>query len=293
MKSTVYLVLGVVLVGLGVLLPLAARISGAQLEHTGPAILAVVFGATFVLKYRTAKIVERVKKDEERRSRTKGWPDSAVWAALKSEVTLKTKDGAIHVWTVPCGELDIPGGRLAACDPVVGLYEELPFVTVPKGRFPVVVTMADVSKELNKSHLREAYASVVFSIGVEVRRECLVPTKGGPKPYVDDGMFIGFGVDSGTACFVDPTVVEPCMPEDQGSWLAGTFEGPNPDSWFSRMDSDEIRKGIANIVLPRATHGENIVIFHSGWGDGSYPLVGGYDKQGGLVAVHIDFGVVP
>jgi hypothetical protein len=112
-------------------------------------------------------------------------------------------------------------------------------------------------------------------------------------PFVDEGMSTGFGVDSGTACFVDPTVVTPCMPEDQESWLASTFEGPNADSWFCRVDSEEIRKGVANIILPRATHGENIVIFRSGWGDGSYPLVGGYDKHGELVAVHIDFGVVP
>jgi hypothetical protein len=55
------------------------------------------------------------------------------------------------------------------------------------------------------------------------------------------------------------------------------------------MDNpDHIRAGLANIPLPLATEGTNIVISHSGWGDGFYPVVGGYDATGGLVAVHID-----
>ena len=35
------------------------------------------------------------------------------------------------------------------------------------------------------------------------------------------------------------------------------------------------------------------MIIHSGWGDGTYPLIGGYDANGELVAVHIDLFVVP
>jgi hypothetical protein len=55
------------------------------------------------------------------------------------------------------------------------------------------------------------------------------------------------------------------------------------------MDSpDHIRAGIANIRLPNATDDANIVICHSGWGDGFYPVVGGYDAAGSLVGVHID-----
>ena len=76
------------------------------------------------------------------------------------------------------------------------------------------------------------------------------------------------------------------------AWHPDLFED-GPDSWFAQMDNpDIIRDGIANIPLPLAKHNENIVIFHSGWGDGSYPVVGGYDAAGKLSAVHIDFMVV-
>jgi hypothetical protein len=71
------------------------------------------------------------------------------------------------------------------------------------------------------------------------------------------------------------------------------FDNGLPDSWFNQMDDpDNIREGIANIVLPGARDGENIVIVHSGWGDGMYPVVGSFDASDRLVAVHIDFQVV-
>jgi hypothetical protein len=58
-------------------------------------------------------------------------------------------------------------------------------------------------------------------------------------------------------------------------------------------DPTHIRVGLANIQLPLAQNSENIVIIHSGWGDGSYPVVGSFDASNGLLAIHIDFFVVP
>jgi Protein of unknown function (DUF4241) len=57
-------------------------------------------------------------------------------------------------------------------------------------------------------------------------------------------------------------------------------------------DPAHIRAGIANLPLPLARDGENLVLFHSGWGDGVYPVVGGYDAAGKLVAVHVDLLVI-
>ena len=58
------------------------------------------------------------------------------------------------------------------------------------------------------------------------------------------------------------------------------------------MDSAEhLVAGCANIVMPLATAGENVILSHSGWGDGLYPVVGSYDATGRLLAVHIDLQV--
>lgn len=222
------------------------------------------------------------------------WPNHPTWAALKNEETIQTADGPRFLWTVPCGDLWLPSGRLVACDPFVFLMESNnSYVPVPKGRFPVFVTLADVSKAQDRSHVREAYASIIFSPAKETHRKALCLAKDGEKrPEPKGDQFAGFGVDAGTACFVDDSVVGSCMP-DPKTWFEDLFENPKPESWFNRMDDpNHIRAGIANIILPLAKNGENLILFHSGWGDGVYPVVGSFDSSGQLLAAHIDFFVM-
>jgi hypothetical protein len=215
------------------------------------------------------------------------------WLALADGAELRAADGAVwRLSVVDCGELVLPTGRLGACDPFSDLERspEDPSVEVPPGSYPVRVTLADVSGKGDGSHIREAYASLLLGGDPEVRRAYL----------------FGFGVDAGTACLVDAgTVMSAMPPRERGSgpddwrdsWDA-VFTGygqrrAKRGSWVDRMDDrGHIRDGIANVVLPLARAGENIILIHSGWGDGGYPVVGGYDAAGTLVAVHVDLFVV-
>jgi hypothetical protein len=168
-----------------------------------------------------------------------------------------------------------------------------PEVAVPNGRFPVVVTLADVSHEQDGSHIREAYASLVLREGPEAYRKPLVPLAPGERaPVLAAEEYHGFGVDAGTACFVDAVSLQSAMPPE-ADWQE-LFDDGTPSCWFSRMDDPaHIRDGIANISLPLAANGENLILFHSGWGDGIYPVIAGYSAQDQLLAVHVDFLVVP
>lgn len=222
------------------------------------------------------------------------WPNHEGWSALKDGLTIETGDGLRTLSTVACGELALPSGRLVACDPFVGLSPTgTPFVETPRGKFPVTVTLADVSEKQDATHLREAYASITFSNTAEAYRKPIVPAGDGEaRPDLKADEFIGFGVDAGTACFVDETFLATCMPEP-GTWYESLFENEREDCWFRRMDDPaHIRVGIANIALPLAKNGENLILFHSGWGDGYYPVVGSFDSTGQLMGVHIDFLVV-
>jgi hypothetical protein len=222
------------------------------------------------------------------------WPNGPEWSALKNDHTIQTEKGPRYLWTVACGELLMPSGRLVACDPFVFLEaSNNRHVVVPRGRFPVIVTMADVSAAQDRSHVREAYASILFSPAVEAYRKALPLAKEGEeRPELEGDEFVGFAVDAGTACFVDDAVVGPCMPAPE-TWYEDLFENSNPDCWFNRMDDPEhIQEGIANIALPLAKNGENLIMFHSGWGDGVYPVVGSFDQAHSLLAVHIDFSVI-
>jgi hypothetical protein len=224
------------------------------------------------------------------------YPNASFWSALDAGRRVPADDGRHYILSVvDCGFLHLPTGRLTVCDPFAVLQKGYNLcVQVPPGRYRALVTLADVSEAGDASHIREAYATLMLDeAAVEATRRIITPCENAAcLPEMDDeGGYFGFPVDAGTACLVDQGAVDTLMPD--GDWFAGLFDNGTSESWFARMDDpDHIREGLANIPLPLATQGENIVVIHSGWGDGHYPIVGGYDASGRLVRVHIDFLVV-
>lgn len=219
------------------------------------------------------------------------WPNDETWSAEKHEQTVSTENRDVFLWVIDCGLLGVPSGRLVACDPFAVLEpSDNEHVLVPPGRYPVSVTVADVSKNLDRSEIREAYATVRIAAGTDSYRRVLqLARTGEPRVPLTEDASTGFGVDSGTACFVDDEAVENCMPKDV-DWYETLFDNGRPDSWFAQMDDpNHIQFGLANITLPLAPNGENIILIHSGWGDGVYPVVGSFDANDQLLAVHIDF----
>jgi hypothetical protein len=200
-------------------------------------------------------------------------------------------EGAHLLSVVDCGELALTSGKLVACDPFAAMLGDGTdaYITVPKGRHPVKVTLADVSAEHDGSHVREAYMSLLLAEGPAVTYEQLALLADGESPEpLEAGEIWGFAVDAGTACFVDKDSLEQDMPAP-ATWTQ-LFDDGTPQSWFSRMDDPaHIREGIANIALPGGSGESNVVLTHTGWGDGLYPLIGAFDADGNLVAVHMDF----
>ena len=194
----------------------------------------------------------------------------------------------IQLSVVGLGELSVESGRLGACDPFAYLYEPV-VLPVQAGRYPVLVTVADVSESQDGSHLREAYLSVVFSNAESTAIEAAPNEAGIPE----DGQYWGVGVDAGTVGFVDADAVERCMPGDGSDWYSDVFDTGGADGWFAQMDNDSpYPAGTANITLPLATDGENVVLSHSGWGDGVFPLLRTVAADGTVTAIHIDLLVV-
>lgn len=209
--------------------------------------------------------------------------DATSWLALHAgPVVVGGEEHAIAV--VDLGELSLPSGRLVAADPFVTLTRENDYYPVPAGRYPVRVT---VDETLG----REMYLSLLLSSAPEVARLPLIPSHpdGSPYPAPEPGEEYGVPVDAGTVCFVDGEAVRRGMPADETTWFESLFDNGQDDSWFSQMDSaTHHRSGLANIPLPLAADGASIVLCHSGWGDGFYPVIGSFDASERLVAVHID-----
>jgi hypothetical protein len=192
------------------------------------------------------------------------------------------------------GILRVPSGRLEASDPFVNLGEsgEAVVTDVPPGDYPVVLTVADTSDEQDGSEPREAYLSVVVAAGEAVTVGPALPP-GVDEDLLTEDVYTGVPVEAGTVAFADADSVIACMPPDQGSWYSFVFDTGEPGSWFARMDDPaHLRAGAANIVFPFAVNGENLVLAHSGWGDGYYSVMKSYAADGSLLGVHIDLDVV-
>ena len=212
------------------------------------------------------------------------YPNNDYWKALADGEEIEFSGKPPYVLSVvDCGEIALPTGLLAICDPFAMMeVAGNPTVQLPPGRYPVKVTLADVSGLRDGSDLVEAYASVLLNGNQETARR---------KITLRNVSYNAVAVDAGTVCFVDEGVLATAMPPAE-QWQ-DVFDDGSESSWFSRMDDpNEIHDGLANIVLPLAKNGENIVLIHSGWGDGVFGVVGSYDDHDNLTAVHIDFKVV-
>ncbi|MFD4371773.1 DUF4241 domain-containing protein [Streptomyces sp. NPDC058486] len=189
-------------------------------------------------------------------------PDFTHWFTPGAVVpTLEKRDAVFAVREV--GELDLPTGRLVACDPIVHLCQDderpEPFTaTVPPGRYRVQT--AEVTFTYPYDHTVNAAARLVIRDTPVVRWEpALVP--GEPE---DDSF--GFGVDAGAGCFLD-TVAHHSFPgtdDDSGVvWEGLDADTPGPTAFVAEGEN-----------------GHTIAVFASGWGDGLYPTWTGRDADG-------------
>ncbi len=210
--------------------------------------------------------------------------------AMRSGAVTQPDGSPATLRVVPLGLLEVPSGLVEASDPFVSLGEG-PVLDIGPGSYEVFVTIADVSEEQDGSHEREAYLSIVLRDGVvsEVGTVSLEE-----ESDEDPDSYWGVPVDAGTVAFADHEAVAACMPATEDtSWYESVFETGSDDSWFALMDSAEhYEPGIANIVMPLAQRGENVVLSHSGWGDGFYPVIVTVDSEDNFLGIHIDLLVV-
>ncbi len=173
------------------------------------------------------------------------------------------------------GELHLSSGELGACDPFVFLEGCESWVTLEPGNYPVKVTLADLSPDTDGSDMVEAYVTLLVDAQAEEVWQKVLPG--------------GIGVDAGCVCFVDAEAARRCF-EVFDDWEE-LVQGPG--GWFEQMDNpNHLGPGRANVLLPGLDDGSNIAFCHSGWGDGFYSVVLGYDAENRLIRVHIDLGVV-
>jgi hypothetical protein len=172
--------------------------------------------------------------------------------------------GRATVKVIDAGRLRMPTGRLVAADPgwlqsPNGASESPAFtVQVAPGEYPVSLSV--VRFDANPGHVRVAAARLTVRTEPAATWEPALRPGEDPRS-LDEGQFFGFGVDTGTGCFVDAAGLAAIgrLPEDG-------YESLFPDIGGTRTAELE----------PRA----NLITFSSGWGDGAYPTWIGRTEDG-------------
>ena len=197
---------------------------------------------------------------------------------------------------VKVGDLYLPTGKIICSDPFF-MDTVTPFNhAVTPGKYPAVISIYKVEE----GHHRVAYGRIRFSNTPAVRWEQAITEDLSEEQVasIQPGEFFGYGVDAGLASFTDAETKEvftKTMDEfyhkDPNSnyydnLLAAEFKAGAGSNPLSRSEGDW------NNHFPVKGDDRNVVMFSSGWGDGTYPVYWGYDAAGNVVELITDFGVV-
>lgn len=173
------------------------------------------------------------------------------------------------------GTLKLISGHLIACDPYWMRYNKEAYTQkLPIGEYPVSITIVQFSERTDE---RITFAAIHLANTKPIRWEMMLRPKQDVSK-LNDEQFYGYGVDAGTGCFVDQKVAE-YIDEDE-------FEQEMVDKLDEEMkERYEYTRTWGSIKVKDIS----IVVFSSGWGDGSYPTFAGFDENNQLVAVVTDF----
>jgi hypothetical protein len=197
-------------------------------------------------------------------------------------------DGALLIYDIEVrklGDLNLTSGKLVAADPFFAWTYGPLNVALPKGKFPVQVSIAYDSGTRQSS---VAFAMLRLSEQKVVRWEIAKSGIMGMEEFEQynlpaglESYFAGYMVDSGNGSFMDADAAKVVV-EDAGfeERLRGALEGSYADtiSWAN--------------VTPGGASGANVITFSAGFGSGTYYTFAGYSADGNVAAVVTDFEVL-
>ncbi len=190
-------------------------------------------------------------------------------------------DIAIH--TRSPGMLNLPTGKLVACDPIVHPTSEAFDVTLPKGDYPVHVVIAELRDEA-----RIAYATI--HVKPDAARSWKVATVPGEDTSLLSTDEHGYTVVSSLGCFMDAQTADRFV-----DYLEVHYDDEKTDLEKS-LDAQERRATNKGVSFASMTHEwlepGNILSFSTGFGEGFYQTYVGKDHDGEISRIVTDFRVL-
>lgn len=188
--------------------------------------------------------------------------------AMDPPVTLELKE---------IGSVELPSGHLVSTDPFV-THDAALLIEFPGGTYPVTVAIMHQGTDQ-----RVAFARLQLSTSAISSWKMAMTSPENDVTKLKPGHIFGFGVDSGTASFMDQGVAT--------ALVNGKDYEKFQDELMARLDETYVHTwSWATMPVP-STNG-NLVAFSSGYGDGIYATYVGFDTQGNPVCAVIDFGIL-
>lgn len=205
---------------------------------------------------------------------------SSFYAVTKETAPLYVSEDTyreVNLYRYNVGKLNFPERIVGVSDGII-LQDPLQF-PAPAQEGDLWVTLADVSEAQDRSHLRSAYLSVLFS---DEQPSAVVPAV-----TVNGESDLGIPVDAGSVGFYPPEAL--LKLEENPEFDAEEFSEEIIDALFEaeKEPSETLIYDLAQVG------GEGFIgVSSSGWGDGFYGVARTLDFNGNTIGYHVDFGVV-
>ena len=197
-----------------------------------------------------------------------------------------------EIFILDMGEIEFPTGDILVRDPLVWLNrdEKAYLTSVPRGKYRIETLVV----KLEEDHYRYALSRVRFTENVpKIYYEAL---KGDENlDDVDGDSIFGFNVDAGLATIVD-VATRNAYCDFKDKWYAENPDKNIYDDFFTEVFANNAeenpnyqRKGgdWINFKLPNSEL--SIPMIQSGFGDGRYPVYFGYDENGELCDLVVEY----
>ena len=193
------------------------------------------------------------------------------------------------------GPCDLPSGWVLVRDPLCYLENPLEqpyFLQAVPGTYNTEVCV--IKPDDDGDCARYAAVRLRFSERAAVRfEEALIGYE--DLDNLEEGEYFGFNVDAGLACICDETLHRAFGDFVQG-WYAANADGNLYNDYFQARFAENYaaypafqREGgdWLNWVIPGTNY--HLPMFQSGFGDGAYPVYWGYDQDGAVCQLVVQF----
>lgn len=201
--------------------------------------------------------------------------------SILASKTVKRDDEEIKLSRKKIGNLTITSGKIIAKDPLISINRQ-PFTTaIAPGVYAVTLYIA----KFPNNDSRVAFAVLEITDKPVVKWQMAV-FPGVAIESLKEGEIIGYGVDTGTGCFMDEDALRFIeeLDEDDDEELT--------DKITDILDDKRVPSwSYANVKL-RMPHKNNLIAFSTGFGDGIYTSYFGFDETGQVSCLLTDCNII-